>query len=254
MVNLFTFFSAFTYGLSSSLTLCLATCLPVYLPILFGYGKDAKTGLKLSLGFGAGRFAGYFILGAVAAVLGAAFIDFFSNVFPKISSWFVFLFGLLTVFYGTLILAKAKVKILKKDSCKAYLNKTKNFNNPTVASGFLGLVSTITPCVPVFTFLLLPFALGKVWETALITVAFGLGANVVFIVIAFAAVLGVKDIERKFHGLKRRLEIASSVVLIVAGLFYVLWSLGPAIGLSNRNYVLPNILDFYNLVRTLLGA
>ena len=80
MVDLFNLVSAFIYGLSSSLTLCLATCLPVYLPILFGYGKDAKTGLKLSLGFGAGRFAGYFILGGVAAVLGSAFIPNFDSL------------------------------------------------------------------------------------------------------------------------------------------------------------------------------
>ena len=159
------------------------------------------------------------------------------------------MFGLLTIFYGTLILAKTRVKIIGKDSCKAYLNKTKKFNNPVAASGFLGLVSTITPCVPVFTFLLLPFALGKVWETALITVAFGLGANIVFIVIAVAAVLGVKDVERRFHGLKRKLEIASAVMLIAAGCFYVIWSLGPQLfGVSNRNYALPTILDFRDFV------
>ena len=53
------------YGLSSSLTLCLASCLPVYLPILAGYGHDESKGIRLSIGFAVGRFAGYFFLGII---------------------------------------------------------------------------------------------------------------------------------------------------------------------------------------------
>lgn len=252
MVDTLNLMPAFVYGLSSSLTLYLAACLPVYLPILFGYADDQKKGLKLSIGFGIGRFVGYFLLGSIAALLGAAFIHFFNNTFPKISMWLIFAFGLLTIFYGTLILAKAEFKLFKKESCKTYINKTKGAGNPFIASGTLGFVSTITPCVPVFTFLLLPFAVGKIWETSLTTVFFGLGANIIFIGIGVFVALGIKNIQKKFYQWKRKLELFSGVTLIVFGLFYLIWATGPLLfNWQYQNFVLPTIFDLFNFIKSI---
>ncbi len=251
MVSFSDLFFAFTYGLSSSLTLCLASCLPVYLPILFGYGDDAKKGFKLSLGFAIGRFLGYITLGMIAAALGAAFFHFFNNIFPKVSTWLIFIFGILTIFYGTLILAKAEFKMFHKKSCKSYLKNTNKANNPFFAAGFLGYISTITPCVPVFTFLLLPFALGKIFDTTLLTVAFGLGANVVFIVIGVMVAVGMKNVQNNFHQWKRRLEVVSGVILIIFGFFYIIWVLGPLLfHWQYNNFVLPTAFDFIDFLKS----
>jgi hypothetical protein len=46
-MDLLSLSSAFMYGLSSSLTLCLASCLPFYMPVLMGFGEDPKKGLIL---------------------------------------------------------------------------------------------------------------------------------------------------------------------------------------------------------------
>src|SRR3989338_6421474 len=253
MVELVNLISAFTYGLTSSLTLCLASCLPVYLPLLFGYAEDHKKGLKISIGFGIGRFIGYFFLGILAAIMGATFIYFFKDTFPKISIWIVFFFGLLTIFYGTLILAKVNFMILKEQSCKNYMNKTKSLNRPGIGAGIPGFVSTVTPCVPVFTFLLLPFALGNIWETSFITIAFGLGANLIFIVLSIFVVLGIKNLKEKFALWKRKLELFSGIILIVFGLFYLIWAMGPLFfNWTYLNYTLPTIFDFINFIKYFL--
>ena len=245
--------TAFMYGLTSSVTLCLAACLPVYLPILFGYGDDPKKGARLAMGFAIGRFSGYFSLGITAALMGAAFLYFFRNTFPQISTWLVFFFGILTIFYGLMILFKAKLSFLSHNRCSAILKKSEKASNPFVASGILGFASTITPCVPVFTFLLLPFALGEVLKTSIITVAFGLGANIVFLVIGLSVAFGMKNVKEKFYHWKRRIELFSGVTLITFGFFYILWASGPALfGWEYRNYVLPTALDFIDFLRALL--
>ena len=242
--------SAFNFGLISSMTACLAACLPVFLPILFGYADDTKKGVKLSLGFALGRFIGYFTLGIAAAIMGGAFIKFFDDSFPLISTWMIFIFGILTIFYGTLILAKTNLKFLHKKKCANYLKKTDKFNNPLIASTSLGFISTITPCVPVFTFLLLPFAVGKVFETSLMTIAFGLGANVIFVVIAIFTAMGVKQLKEKFTNIKRNLEVFSSVFMIVFGLFYMLWATGPLFfDWQYPNHLLPTFFDFVDFVK-----
>ncbi|MFH1722791.1 MAG: sulfite exporter TauE/SafE family protein [Candidatus Altiarchaeota archaeon] len=242
------------YGLSSSLTLCLASCLPVYLPILLGYGDNPKKGFTLSIGFAVGRFFGYFILGIIAALIGAAFLDFFESTFPSISTNIVLVFGLLTIVFGFFILSKTEISVFGNHRCKVYFHKVEKFNNPLIGAGFLGFVSTITPCVPVFTFLLLPFAMGKVWETSIITVFFGLGANVVFVVIGLAIALGMKNVKERFLGMKRGLEVASGVTLIIFGIFYVVWSLGPMVfGWGNQSFILPSYYDLIDLVQYLLS-
>ncbi|MFH0863083.1 MAG: sulfite exporter TauE/SafE family protein [Candidatus Altiarchaeota archaeon] len=252
-MDLLTLFSAFAYGLSSSLSLCLASCLPFYMPILFGYGQDRRGGIVLSLGFAAGRFAGYLSLGAVAAWMGAEFIGFFSGTFPAVSSWIVFVFGILTVFYGILILAKAKVGFLSEGRCRTYIDKAGGAGNPILGTLALGFVSTITPCVPVFTFLLLPFALGKIWETAMVTVAFGLGANMAFVAIGFAIGLGMENVKERFNSAKRPLEVFSAAALMVFGTFYALWASGPLLfGWSNASYTLPSVYDFTDFLGYLL--
>jgi cytochrome c biogenesis protein CcdA len=246
--------AAFAYGLSSSLSLCLASCLPFYMPILLGYGEDRRKGLVLSLGFAAGRFAGYFTLGSAAALMGGAFIGFFSNDFPRISTLVIFLFGLLTVFYGFLVLARAQTSFLGERRCRIFLDKAKPVERPLLGTAILGFVSTITPCVPVFTFLLLPFALGKVWETALVTVAFGLGANAAFVAIGVAVGFGVENVRERFNALRRPLETAGAAVLVVFGLFYMAWALGPSVfNWGNPSYSLPTIYDFAAFVREMTG-
>jgi len=253
MVSLMVIAGAFTYGLSSSLTLCLASCLPVYLPVLAGYGDDVRKGIKLSLGFAFGRYLGYFSLGILATLMGGAFLDFFEKTYPSISSVIIAAFGVLTVLLGVLMLFKAKIGFFGEKRCQRQFERMKSFGNPVVGSCFLGFVSTITPCVPVFTFLLLPFALRKVWETALITVAFGVGANIVFVAIAVAMALGVKNINQRFQAVKGRLELASALSLIVFGIFYVLWAGGPWLfGWGNQNYALPTAFDFVDFVRYML--
>jgi cytochrome c biogenesis protein CcdA len=232
------------------MTLCLASCLPVYLPILFGYGDDVKKGAKLALGFAVGRFIGYFTLGLIAALLGRAFFDFFNRIFPKFSIGIIFLFGLLTIFYSSLLFAK--VEIFENKACKAYMKNTKNFNSPFFASGSLGFVSTITPCVPVFTFLLLPFAIGKIFDTTMITIAFGLGANIIFLVIGILVAFGMKNFKEKFAKFRRLLEIFSAITLLIFGLFYVIWSIGPLFfNWKYDNFVMPTILDFWSFIRYL---
>lgn len=253
-MDLLTIFSAFTYGLTSSVSLCLATCLPVYMPILVGYGDGARKGFSLSVGFAVGRFIGYGALGVTAAAMGAAFLDFFNEDFPAISSLLVLAFGILTVFYGTLILLKAQDRLLNHRMCRLYQDKTKRLGNPLLGAGFLGLVSTITPCVPVFTFLLLPFAMGKIGETVLLMLAFGAGANVVFIAIGVATGFGVGKVREGFAALKPKLETASAAALIVFGLLYVLWALGPHIlGWQYANYILPSVTDLTEFVKALAG-
>jgi len=246
-------YAAFAYGLSTSLSLCLASCMPFYLPVLLGFGEDQRKGFILSLGFAAGRFTGYFLMGAIAAALGGAFIGFFNDTFPSASTWVMLGFGLLTMFYGTLILAGSQPRLFGERTCKSYISTTRRLNHPVAATAALGFVSTITPCVPVFTFLLLPFALGRVVETAIITVAFGLGANAAFIVIGVAAGFGVKNIRERFATLRRPLETVSAATLIVFGLFYVLWASGPTVfGWSNASYTLPTVYDFWGFVSYLL--
>ena len=253
-MDFFNLFSAFTYGLSSSLSLCLASCLPFYMPILFGYGEDRGKGFRMSLGFAAGRFSGYFMLGAVAAYLGGAFIDFFNTTLPGVTNAMILLFGVLTIFWGSLVLAKAKLSFLGEGRCKSYLDRTKGVSSPFLASASLGFVSTVSPCVPVFTFLLLPFALGRVWETSLVTVAFGLGANMVFIVIGVAVGLGMENVRERFQKVKRPLEVFSAAVLMVLGVFYVLWAVGPWVfGWGNASHVLPSVYDFADFLKYVLG-
>ncbi len=255
MADIITLFGAFMYGLTSSVSMCLASCLPVYLPILAGYGDDVKKGVKLSLGFALGRYAGYFLLGTVAALMGAAFLDFFENQYPNVSGYVVLLFGALTVVLGVLMLSKAKISFFGRKTCRTYFGKVEKFANPMVGAMALGFISTITPCVPVFTFLLLPFAIGKVWETAFVTIAFGLGANVVFIAIAVAMALGVKGINTWFQSVKRKIEVFSAFTLIAFGAFYILWALGPQLfGWGNKHYVLPTAFDFIDLLRYLIGV
>jgi len=254
MVGLVEFVGAFVYGLSSSLSLCLASCLPVYLPILAGYGDDVRKGVRLSIGFAVGRYVGYFILGIVAALMGAAFLDFFENRYPKVSAAIVLLFGFLTIIMGLLMLSKAKFGFFGQRKCKTYFDKVGRFASPLVGAAVLGFISTITPCVPVFTFLLLPFALGNIWDTTVITVAFGLGANVAFIAIAVAMSLGIKNVNQRFQNVKRKIEVVSAATLIVFGLFYIVWSLGPAaFGWGNQNYVLPSFFDFVDFLRYFSG-
>ncbi len=252
MVSLVAALGAFTYGLSTSTTLCFASCLPVYLPILVGYGDSVRKGFRLSLGFAVGRFIGYFILGVAAALMGAAFIDFFQYTFPGISATVLLAFGLLTVLYGVLMLSKSGFTFLGRGRCKMYVDRVGGYGSPLLGAGLLGFVSTITPCVPVFTFLLLPFAMGKVLETAVITVFFGLGANVVFILLGVAAAFGVENISERFEVVKRKLEVFSGFALIVFGLFYVLWSLGPSLGWGNQYYALPSVYDFIAFLKHLL--
>jgi cytochrome c biogenesis protein CcdA len=248
-MDLLTLVSAFTYGLTSSLTLCFATCLPFYIPVLFGYGDDRIKGLMLSMGFAVGRFAGYLSLGVVAAFLGSAFIGFFNDTFPKISTLVILIFGFLTIFYGIVVLAKVEPRIFGKGRCKNYIDKTTKSSNPLIGTLFLGFVSTITPCVPVFTFLLLPFALGKIWETAIVTFAFGLGANAAFIALGIAVGFGMENAKVKFDKVKRPLEIISSGTLLVFGLFYVIWASGPTLfGWSNPSHQLPSIYDLADFV------
>lgn len=255
MASIITIFGAFTYGLSSALTLCLASCLPVYLPVLAGYGDDVKKGFRLSLGFAAGRYLGYFTLGIVAALMGGAFLGFFENTYPRISTVTITVFGFATIILGVLMLSKTKISFFGEKRCRSYMGKMQKFDHPVVGSGLLGFISTITPCVPVFTFLLLPFALGNVWETAIVTVAFGVGANFVFVVIAVTMALGMKNIDKRFHSLRRSLEFASAFTLIVFGVFYVLWASGPTLfGWSNQNFILPTAFDFIDFIRFLLGA
>jgi sulfite exporter TauE/SafE len=209
----------------------------------------------LSLGFAAGRFLGYFTLGIIAALMGGAFLGFFENTYPSISSWIVAIFGLSTILMGVFMLSKTKIGFFGEKRCQTYMGRMQKFNNPLVGSGFLGFISTITPCVPVFTFLLLPFALGRVWETAAITVAFGFGANIVFIVIAVAMSLGVKNINEMFQEAKKGMEVVSALALIVFGTFYMLWAGGPVLfGWANNNYALPTAFDFMDFVKYLVGA
>lgn len=249
-----TLFYSFSYGLTSSVSLCLASCLPVYLPVLLGFGKDTGYGLRMSLGFAAGRLLGYYLLGVAAALMGAAFLDFFEKTFPHISTGLVFLFGLLTVFYSLILLLKNADVLQRHGRCRMFLEKSSKYSTPVAASFSLGLISTVTPCVPVFTFLLLPFALGRVWETTFVTLAFGLGANMVFIVIGVAAGLGVKNIHMRFNSIKPKLEFASGLALLVMGLFYMLWSAGPYLfGWSNESYILPSIFDLSSLISYLAG-
>jgi len=251
MASIIDLIGAFTYGLSSSLTLCL----PVYLPILAGYGDDVKKGVRLSIGFALGRFSGYFTLGILAALMGGAFLGFFENTYPGISSKIVAVFGLTTVLMGVLMLSKTKIGFFGEKRCQTYMGKMERINNPFLGSGFLGFISTITPCVPVFTFLLLPFALGKVWETAFITIAFGFGANIVFIVIAVAMALGVKNVHERFQTAKKGMELTSALALIVFGTFYMIWAVGPALfGWANNNYALPTAFDFMDFVKYLFGV
>lgn len=245
-------FYAFDFGLASSLSLCLATCLPAYLPILFGYGDDTRKGFLLAVGFAAGRFAGYFSLGVAAALLGALFSSFFQETFPKISALVIFVLGVVSVVYGVSIFFKANFLVDSK-KCSPHLKRLDLSAHPLAAAGTLGFATTITPCVPVFTFLLLPFAMGMVWETALVTVAFGLGANVVFIFIAVAVAFGLKQASARFKNLKRWLEIASAVALVVLGVLYALWAVGPlAFGLEYNNYVFPNVNELLNLVKAMV--
>ncbi|MBU0761889.1 MAG: sulfite exporter TauE/SafE family protein [Candidatus Altiarchaeota archaeon] len=249
-----TLYSAFVYGLTSSLSLCLASCLPFYMPVLLGFGKGTRNGLMLSLGFVVGRFLGYFSLGAVAAFLGGAFISFFSGVFPQFSAAVVFVFGAVSVFYGSIVLAKAQLKVLGGKRCKTYFISARKYGNPIVGTFFLGFVSTITPCVPVFTFLLLPFALGKVFETSFVTIAFGLGANMVFIFMGVAVGFGLEGVQDRFNNVRRPLEVISALVLIVFGIFYSLWALGPYVfGWGNTNYVLPSLYDFVDFLNYLIS-
>jgi sulfite exporter TauE/SafE len=224
------------------------------MPILFGYGTDPKKGFVLSLGFALGRFAGYFLLGMVAAMLGATFIDFFNNTYPAVSSTVILVFGLITIFYGTVILAKAEIGVFGEKRCRSYLKRTQKLESPILGTIALGFVSTITPCVPVFTFLLLPFALGKVVDTAFLTVAFGLGANMAFIAIGVAMGFGVKNVRERFTVAKRPLEVLSAAILVLFGLFYVIWALGPQVfGWANSNYTLPTVYDFIAFVKYVLG-
>src|SRR3989338_4754100 len=127
MVELINISSAFTYGLSSSLALCLASCLPIYLPILFSHGENK--GFRISIGFAIGRYAGYTFLGIIAAILGATFLDFFNNILPKISIWIIFIFGLFTIIFGILILVKKEINI-KEKNCKTNITKLRTANNP----------------------------------------------------------------------------------------------------------------------------
>jgi len=251
MVELINISSAFTYGLSSSLALCLASCLPIYLPILFSHGENK--GFRISIGFAIGRYAGYTFLGIIAAILGATFLDFFNNILPKISIWIIFIFGLFTIIFGILILVKKEINI-KEKNCKTNITKLRTANNPLLASVSFGFISTITPCIPVFTFLLLPFAIGKnIGETVLITVAFGLGANIVFIILSILIGFGMKHLKEKFYRWKRKLEIFSVIFLIIFGLFYLFWSIGPLFfNWQYKNFILPTIFDFLKFIKYLI--
>lgn len=236
--------SAFMYGLSHSLGACLYSCLPVYMPIIVGYGDSPEKGFKLSLGFAAGRFTGYFLLGIAAAFLGAAFIDFFSTVFPRIGTAVLALFGLVTLFYGAIVLSRTGLPALSGRHCSALRERTQGYDNPYLAAYLLGLTSTVTPCVPIFTFLLLPFALGRVWETIPVTIAFGLGANVPFVVIGVALAMGVQNVKQRFDDWRPRLELFSGLMLLVFGAIYLLWALGPTLlGWQVTSFTIPDVRD-----------
>lgn len=213
--------SAFSFGLSHAFGACLYSCLPVYLPVLLGYGDDPRRGLGLSLGFAAGRFAGYLLLGAAAAWLGAGFIDLFESDFPRIGSWAVSLLGLVSVAQGALLLARTRPRLLGEGRCESLLARARPLDRPALSAATLGFVSTITPCVPVFTFLLLPFALGRVTETVPVTLAFGLGANLPFIAIGVGVALGVRSLPDRLAACRRRLEQASGAALVAFGLAYL---------------------------------
>ena len=236
--------SAFMYGLSHSLGACLYSCLPVYMPIIVGYGDSPEKGFKLSLGFAAGRFTGYFLLGIAAAFLGAAFIDFFSTTFPHIGTAVLALFGIVTLFYGTIVLSQTNLPALSGRYCSAFRERTQGYDNPYIAAYLLGLTSTVTPCVPIFTFLLLPFALGRVWETVPVTIAFGLGANIPFVFIGVALAFGMQNVKQRFDTWRPRLELFSGLMLIVFGAIYILWALGPTIlGWQVTSFTIPDIRD-----------
>ncbi|MDP6627658.1 MAG: sulfite exporter TauE/SafE family protein [Methanopyri archaeon] len=241
--------SAFMYGLSNSLGACLYSCLPVYMPIIVGYGDSPKKGFKLSLGFAAGRFTGYFLLGIAAAMLGAAFIDILSTTFPRISNVVLAILGFVTFLYGAIVLSRSGLPALSGHYCAAFRDRTRGIDNPYIAAYLLGLTSTVTPCVPIFTFLLLPFALGRVWETVPVTIAFGLGANIPFIVIGVGLALGVQNVKQRFDTWRPRLELFSGLMLLLFGAIYILWALGPVLfGWQVTSFALPDVRDIIALV------
>jgi len=108
--------------------------------------------------------------------------------------------------------------------------------------------------VPVFTFLLLPFALGKTIETSVVTVAFGLGANAAFIVLAALVGLGMENVDERFNEARRPLETLSAAALLAFGMFYMAWALGPTLfGWGNPSHQLPTIYEFIDFIRYLMG-
>ncbi|MDP7081544.1 MAG: sulfite exporter TauE/SafE family protein [Candidatus Undinarchaeales archaeon] len=240
---------AFMYGLSNALGACLYSCLPVYMPIIVSYGDSPEKGFKLSLGFAAGRFTGYFLLGIAAAMLGAAFIDILSTTFPRISNVVLAILGFVTFLYGAIVVSRTGLPAISGHYCAAFRDRTRGIDNPYLAAYLLGLTSTVTPCVPIFTFLLLPFALGRVWETVPVTLAFGLGANIPFIVIGVGLALGVQNVKQRFDTWRPRLELFSGLMLLLFGAIYVLWALGPILfGWQVTSFALPDVRDIIALV------
>jgi len=196
------FLEGLLLGISTG-TICLATCMPIYLPYLLSENRKVGTSFFTVLQISAGRFFAYLAFGAIAGLLGMAISELNRTLFTAIAYILLAAFLLLSTFR---IRKKNKQCPLPK-----YVKFTQN-------AFLLGILTGINFCPSFLIALSRSASLGGIFSGMAVFAGFFSGTTLFLLPLGFAGLFS-KIQEMKIIG-----QIASILIAVWFGISGI-WSL-----------------------------
>lgn len=209
MLELTSYISVFSIGLSYGATACMFSCMPFLTPLLFSSSNSTKEALWVILPFSFGRVFSYTILSIIAYLS-----SFWLKKVLDDTTVSNFLLGFTTIFMGFYIFYKS---YSKNDSCKS----KKGFFKDSNRLGFftMGATMSLNPCAPIMALLGFSINAAALHVAIFEGLFFGLGA-VIFSILFYGFVFSklVRGLLSQFLPYKVWIERVSAIFLIILGI------------------------------------
>ncbi len=214
MINLDLAYKVFFYGLSLGFGTCFSSCGPIICSYVFGTKSNIKEAIKKTLIFGAGKFLGYLVLGAVAGLSGklAHFI-----FYQKFGMYVEIVIGICVLIIAISIIMGSG---LGMKNCEMVHHKAGQRN-----LFILGLITGIAPCVPligIFSYIILESK--NIGQGIFYFVLFGIG-NFLSPLLLVGPLAGLLAQVNIFKKIQRYLQLIGGAILVYMSIEYIIPSI-----------------------------
>ncbi len=212
---------AFALGLSFSVA-CTATCLPVLLPYITSAERPTISGgLYSTVLFSFGKLIAYMTLGLLFGLLATSF-----SMDPVMAAGLKLALGGLLVIHGLstfgILNTKSGMLGIKSKIGSALCSYTATKRAPV----YLGVLTSIRPCVSLIAALAYTITLPGIGEITLFMLAFWLGSSVVVLLIGTMTGVFARAVANSIRA--ERVRRISGIAMLVIGMVFILQGLGLA--------------------------